>query len=174
MAVLKKHYIDEQVSALFNMEYNTIHKICISISQKMCSYVPKAYQAEDLCQEAEIKVYNSLYKYDNKKSLKAFINKVARNAILDAKRRFNSNGQEFFVTTVDQIQIKADEDNGNFSVLIEKSIDQLPPRQQFVIKNHYFNELDLKEIAEKLCITRQTVSADRNKSLEHLRKILKS
>ncbi|MGM0901899.1 MAG: RNA polymerase sigma factor [Bacillota bacterium] len=121
------------------------------------------YDAQDLVQEAFIKVYNQLEKYDGKGAFSSWLYRVAINHCMDEfrKKRYKMK----------QVEIREDQiTNPNHPEVVfmkkeknrqlEKLIRTLPEDERMIILLRYVNELSYIEIGELVGLP---VSSVRNK-----------
>ena len=107
--------------------------------------------AQDLVQEAFIKIYNQLGKYDGKGSFSSWMYRVALNHCMDEfrKKRYKMK----------QVELNEDQvGNGNHPEVIflkkerdrqlERLIATLPEDERLIILLRYVNELSYQEISE--------------------------
>jgi len=126
---------------------------------------------EDMMQETFIKVYNAIDSFKFEYSFYSWINRIASNHCIDflRKKRFN-------MISLDQPLGNDDDENylelGDDSYIPEKyilgdertellleAINQLPDNYKEIIRLRHEEELDYKEIADKLDIPLGTVKA---------------
>jgi len=119
--------------------------------------------AEDLVQEAFIKVYHQLGKYDNKGSFASWIYRVAVNHCMDEFRKKRYKTQQLEINEEKAV-------NPNHPEIIflkkekhrqvERLVASLPEDERLVILLRYANELSYTEISE---LTGFPLSSVRNK-----------
>jgi RNA polymerase sigma-70 factor (ECF subfamily) len=141
---------------------------------------------EDLTQEAFIKAFNSLDKFDSQFAFSTWLYKIATNNCIDYLRKKKLN-----TYSIDK-DISSDDDNMQFEipdsnylpdrdiidderkVILEKAIEQLPARYKKVILLRHRDELEYEEIAKKLKLPIGTVKAHIFRGRELLNKYLKN
>lgn len=137
--------------------------------------------AKDLTQDIFVKIWKNLEKYDEGKSLKAWIFTIARNTCYDWLRKkrnltfsqMNNEEVDFDETIVDESPIQDElyiekENVGN----IEKALKVLSEDQVEVVTLHYSEELSFEEISEILGKSINTVKSQNRRALEKMKKFL--
>lgn len=120
-------------------------------------------EAEEVAQDAFIKVYKSLHKFKGDSKFSTWIYKVTYNTCLDRikknKKHLNDVAideyTEHKLETVDNAlegMIKAEK-----SALIKECINKLPSESAYLLTMYYFEELSLEEISDVVGITANTI-----------------
>ena len=120
-------------------------------------------EAEEVAQDAFIKVYKSLHKFKGDSKFSTWIYRVTYNTCLDRlkknKKHFNDVAideyTEHKLETVDNAlehMIKAEKQE-----LIKRCVDKLPSESSYLISLYYFEELSLDEISTIVGIASNTV-----------------
>ncbi|NLY81005.1 MAG: RNA polymerase sigma factor [Lysinibacillus sp.] len=127
--------------------------------------------AEDLLQEAFIKVYEQLGKYDQKGSFKSWIYRVAINYCLDQLRKKNFQTEQIEHTTIGsnlppEVVLLQNEKSRE----IEKMVSTLPEEERMILLLRYANELSYIEISEMLNISLTDVRNKLYRAKKKLRK----
>jgi RNA polymerase sigma-70 factor (ECF subfamily) len=124
----------------------------------------------DLTQESFIKAYKALDKFQYGYSFSAWLYRIASNTCIDflRKKRFNeislnqplANTDDYYLEIEDQSYIPDIEiQNKEKSIVLQQAIEKLPDNYRTIIKLRHEEELDYKEIAERLNIPLGTVKA---------------
>lgn len=127
--------------------------------------------AEDLLQEAFIKVYEQLGKYDQKGSFKSWLYRVAINHCLDQLRK-----KSFQTEEIDDTKLRNHETpevvllQNEKSREIEKMVSILPEDERMILMLRYANELSYDEISEVLSVTITDVRNKLHRAKKKLRK----
>ena len=127
--------------------------------------------AQDLLQEAFIKVYEQLGKYDQKGSFKSWLYRVAINHCLDQFRKKNIQiaqvGEIHLVsdTTPEVVFLKKEK-----SRELERLVNALPEDERLILLLRYANELSYGEISETLCIPLADVRNKLHRAKKKLRR----
>lgn len=126
--------------------------------------------AQDLLQEAFIKVYEQLKKYDQKGSFKSWIYKVAINHCLDQLRkkqiRIGQVEEEQLTnsTTPEVVFLKKEK-----SRELERLLSGLPEDERIILLLRYANELSYEEICNTLSISLADVRNKLHRAKKKLR-----
>lgn len=139
--------------------------------------------AKDLTQDIFVKIWKNLEKYDESKSLKAWVFTIARNTCYDWLRKkknlvfsqMNKEEDDFEDTIVDEAPLQDEvfvekENVGN----VEKALKVLSEDQIEVITLHYSEDLSFEEIAEILGKSINTVKSQNRRGLEKMKKFLEN
>jgi RNA polymerase sigma-70 factor (ECF subfamily) len=145
----------------------------------------KKEDVEDLTQEAFIKAFNSLEKFDKQFSFATWLCKIATNNCIDYLRK-----KKLSTFSIDK-EIESDEDNMQFEIpdsnfipdknildserkkILQNAIQNLPEKYRQVIILRHQEEMDYEEIAEKLDLPLGTIKAHIFRAREMLYKSLK-
>lgn len=140
---------------------------------------------EDLTQEAFIKAFNSLEKFDKQFSFSTWLFKIATNNCIDYLRK-----KKLHTFSIDK-DISNDDDDYQFEIpdneripdknlldkerkkILEDAIESLPVKYKSVILLRHRDEKDYEEIAKKLKLPLGTVKAHIFRGRELLNKYLK-
>src|SRR4030042_2524620 len=133
-------------------------------------YVSNFQDAEDITQEIFIKVWRNLKKFDKDKSFKTWIFSIAKNACIDFLRKKktiplaeleNEIGKnDKFIELMDMVQ------------LLQSASEKLLPKYQTVLSLRYNDNLNFREIAEKLKEQLHTVKSRHRRALAMLKNLL--
>jgi RNA polymerase sigma factor (sigma-70 family) len=140
---------------------------------------------QDLTQEAFIKAFNSLEKFDKQFSFSTWLFKIATNNCIDYLRK-----KKLHTFSIDK-EIGTDDDDYQFEIpdtetipdknildkerkkILEEAIENLPNKYKSVILLRHRDEKDYEEIAKKLKIPLGTVKAHIFRGRELLNKYLR-
>ncbi|MBI5403074.1 MAG: sigma-70 family RNA polymerase sigma factor [Ignavibacteriae bacterium] len=140
---------------------------------------------EDLTQEAFIKAFNSLDKFDKQFSFSTWLFKIATNNCIDYLRKKKLN-----TFSIDK-ELGGEDDDYQFEIpdsdrtpdknlmeserkkILEEAIENLPSKYKSVILLRHRDEKDYEEIAKKLKLPLGTVKAHIFRGRELLNKYLK-
>jgi RNA polymerase sigma factor (sigma-70 family) len=136
-----------------------------------CSRVAQRVDAEDLAQETLLRAFASFPSLKQPDRIGAWLRGIAAHVCNDWHRRHrvavSLSVEHLAQNTVDPIEALA---NADEKELIQRSIQELPPKLQEVVFLFYFEELTYDEIAKWLGVARSTV----NLRLSRAREILRS
>lgn len=138
---------------------NTIshEEIYTTYRDKVFSYIRskinKYQDAEDLCEEVFIKVFQKIDTYDESKSaLGTWIYNIAKNKVIDFYRSNNHQNLEL----LDNYDYIAEEDDSLCEDDIEtltKALNKLPQQLRDIIILKYYEDLPLTEISKRMGIS---------------------
>jgi RNA polymerase sigma-70 factor, ECF subfamily len=143
-----------------------------------------SYEAEDIAQEAFVRVYLNIEKYDEKYKFSTWIYRIATNLAIDRIRKKKADySLDEEVTGTDGLtlysQIPSDDELPDRQVefietkdLIEEQISKLPLKYRTAITLRYLEELSMKEISEIMDLPVATVKTRIHRGREALRKSL--
>ncbi len=136
-------------------------------------YLKSNEEAEEVVQEVFVKIWNIRSSINTELSFKSFLFKITYNYIRELflkKSRENSYKHEILNFTID-FDTRTEEriDYHSLLELVEKLIDQLPPRQKEIILLKRKQGLPVKEIAVLLNISPRTVEKHLAEALRHLK-----
>jgi RNA polymerase sigma-70 factor (ECF subfamily) len=105
------------------------------------------HNAEDIAQEAFLRVYRSAGKFQPKAKFSTWLYKIVVNLCHDQRRRWKFRPEPIAIdppaaavpNPVDLEELKAS---------VHRAVDRLPPRQRTVLVLHRFEELSYREIAQ--------------------------
>jgi RNA polymerase sigma-70 factor (ECF subfamily) len=140
-------------------------------------------EAKDLSQEAFLRAYTHLGKFDGRSAFYTWFYRILVNACLDYKRRKQRTSVEEFNETVenqfepsqaaqklpspDQVVLA-----GQLSRKVDAALEALPPKQRtaFILKNN--QGLSIREIAEMMQTAEGTVKVHLHRAVTALRRSL--
>jgi RNA polymerase sigma-70 factor (ECF subfamily) len=146
----------EGLRMLYNMKYKKIYKIAYG-------YTGIKEDAEDILQETFIRVFNKIdrFEYDGENSLDKWVVRICINLSLDYLRK--KKREKIFLfkkfTGKDKENISPDKkmESDNSIKNIEKALLKLSAKQRIVFSLKYIDELSVKDIAEILNCSPNTV-----------------
>ena len=137
-------------------------------------------QAEDLAQEVFLRVYLHLDHYDSSISFAAWISRITRNLAIDWWRRGRKKSSLSANVSYDEIaEFVTDDHTDNAAdklaynetvTLIHQAIHTLPALQREIVMLHYHENLNNREIADRLEVHPTTVGRQMDKAMQVLRK----
>ncbi len=160
-----------------------LHEYSTSVYNFCARLIGNEEDAKDLTQEIFVKIWKNFEKYDEGKSLKAWVFTIARNTCYDWLRKkknlifsqMNKEGEDFEETIIDenplQDEIYIEKENVG---RVEEALKILSKDQVEVITLHYTEHFSFEEIAELLGKSINTVKSQNRRSLEKMKKFLEN
>jgi RNA polymerase sigma-70 factor, ECF subfamily len=174
---LVKNYLDGDEKALellFGYYLKPIYNFLFRL-------VGNTKDAEDLSQEAFMKAWSNLKRFDGQKVFKAWIYKIARNTAIDFLRKKKSlnfsdltgDEESILVDLADDKQLP-DERMMEMDLKseIREALNELPLDYRTVMLLYYNGQLNFREIGEVMGESINTVKSRHRRALGMLRKIL--
>ncbi len=144
---------------------------------KITSFIMKmnvnGEDAKDLAQDVFIKVYNNLYKYDDRWQFSTWIFKIAINTLRDSKKRKQIKSEELDDYSLESKTFLPEEQLENLyqKELLRKMLKSLDEDVKAMIILRFYNELSFKEIGE---IFRKSPDSIKMKVLRARKKLCKT
>jgi len=158
-------------------------------------YVGNSGDAEDITQDIFIKVWRNLKRFDKKKKFKTWVFSIAKNTSIDWLRKSRSasggkkaipfsnffaqggsafGGENPFIRTLIDPAPLPDELSERRSVaqILQSAIEKLLPKYRLVLSLRYSDNLNFREIAERLKEPLDTVKSRHRRALIILKKLL--
>ncbi len=137
-------------------------------------YAKDVEEAEDVMQDAFIKIFNKIPVYEEKGSLEGWVRRIVVNTALDSYRKNKKHQQDVNADTVDYLletknHIIAELSAQDLLVII----NNLPEGYRIVFNLFAIEGYSHKEIAERLGITESTSKSQYSRAKKLLRDILK-
>jgi RNA polymerase sigma factor (sigma-70 family) len=144
------------------------YKLILNLIRKM---IKEEDDVEDLAQESFIKAYRALSSFQFGFSFSAWLYRIASNTCIDflRKKRFPTislsqtvagNDEEYEIEIGDQTYVPdLNVMNEERRIALYKAIDSLPENYRIIIKLRHEDELDYKDISERLDMPLGTVKA---------------
>jgi len=128
-------------------------------------------EAEDLVQQAFVKVWEYRAKLQVAWSLKAYLYKSVHNACLNRlrSRTVQSKYLDFTAQQPDAMQTMPDDTAPELQERFLRALDALPPQCRHIFELSRFEALKYREIADQLGISIKTVETQMGKALRVLR-----
>ncbi len=110
--------------------------------------------ANDVIQNAFIKIYRNIQKFENKSKLYTWLYRIATNEALTylKKQKRNSSSSIDDDALALENNLKADSyfDGDALAIRLQKAIATLPEKQRIVFNMRYYDEMSYKDISEVL------------------------
>jgi RNA polymerase sigma-70 factor (family 1) len=137
-------------------------------------YVERRDLAEDIVSNAFIKLYDCRTTIKDADHIYAFLYVAARNEAVDYQRdlrrqRAARNEHTQLADREYHDSREAELEREEWMVKILQAIELLPAARRTIFRMHYFEELSIREIANRLNLTETTVRNQRNRALIFLR-----
>jgi RNA polymerase sigma-70 factor (ECF subfamily) len=137
-------------------------------------YMREHALADDVVQDTWIKVHKNLSKFRGDSGFKSWLFQITRNTALNIIRRnkkFKSSDPEEENVGEEHLGFK-DLEGDQSKEILQKAIEQLPPKQKLALELRVFEELSFKEIASVMDCPFDTAKANYRHALMKLKKIL--
>lgn len=157
---------------------NMLEPLIISSIKKYCP-LPKEY--EDLHSDCVLVILWCLENFDGKRSFLKYVKSYLRYYLLDTFKYLKNEPQRDSVNEQGEDLLNYIEDDFNLEESLIKKTDQkilneainsLAKRQREIIILYYYKDMSLKNISQKLKISKWTVVAAKKQALDKLKKKL--
>jgi RNA polymerase sigma-70 factor (ECF subfamily) len=149
----------------------------------LARYLGSPSDAEDIAQEAFVKAWQNLKKFDPEKKFRTWLFSIARNAAVDHLRKRKSiaftdfdleDGGNAIVDTLEDEADLPDEwlARKETAEMMRRALDQLAPPYREVVTMYHDGELNFREIGEALGEPLDTVKSRYRRALSQLKKVL--
>lgn len=131
---------------------------------RLCAmYLRDTALAEDAAQETFLRAYRALDRFRGDSSPKTWLTRIAINVCKDMSHK--RSRQPLSLEKLPEIS----SESPAYDDSVISEVMQLPPKYRAVILLRYYQELDVKDIAKVLGITRSSASVRLNRAREMLR-----
>ena len=132
--------------------------------------------ALDLVQDTFMKTWGYLSEGKEIDNIKAFLYKVAKNLIIDYRRKKKSYSLDAITET--GIEFSEGDESEDATKKFDKEfvlsqLEKLDPDSQEILTMRYINEMSIKEIAEATDLTPNNVSVKIHRSIGKMKQVLK-
>ena len=127
--------------------------------------------AEDLAQQALVKVFRNWTKVAASDSPDAYVRRILTNTYLSARRPLRLQ-RELITDRVPEGAVEPGTAAPEQRLLLWPHVRALPPRQRAVVVLRYYEDLSEQQIADALGCTTGTVKSTSHKALARLRAVL--
>jgi len=160
----------------FTVLVNRYKDLVFSLALKM---LKNREEAEEISQDAFIKVYKSLHKFKGDSKFSTWIYKVVYNSCLDRLKQYKKNYALVPIDEFNENQVKT-LDNA-FDALVSQDrknaiqacLNKLPSEDSFLLTLYYFEERSLEEVSKIVGLTANNVKVKLFRSRKKLATILK-
>ncbi|WP_166670791.1 RNA polymerase sigma-70 factor [Olivibacter sp. XZL3] len=147
------------------------------LKQDVYAYAYRFFRSSELAQEAVQDVFMQVWKYreniDPEQNLKAYVYRIARNSIYNKLKQIAHQGR--YASHVFYSQAASHNDLEDWihckelREIYEEAINKLPTQRQLIFKLSRIEFLSHEEIADQLCISKNTVKDQIVKSLKFIK-----
>lgn len=138
-------------------------------------YLTNQTAAEDVVQEAFIKVWESRDSIKEDENFKGFLFIITRNLIFNQHRK-NVNEDFYRTTVIDAIEesytMEEEIEARDLGVYIDQLIEEMPPRRREIFNLSRKEHKSYKEIATLLQISEKTVENQISEALKYLKRTI--
>jgi RNA polymerase sigma-70 factor (ECF subfamily) len=173
------------VDAVLNGDAGAFERL-VRLYQKLCWHVvyrmvKHPQDAQDLCQEAFLRVYRYLHQYRNESALKSWVAQVAysvakrhleRKRIPLAEPSAEADAESPLDRVSDDFDLEAACIEGQAASQLHEAIDCLPPLQRTVLTLYHLEEMPIAEIASITGLAEGTIKSHLFRSRKQLRDTL--
>lgn len=139
--------------------------------------------AEDVVQEAFVKAWKHIRRFNVGKSFRTWLFTIAKNTAVDSARRRrevpfaffrNDEGRNVLEETVTTNDDSLGEalDRADTAAIVWSALDQLPESQRMILVMHYREDFSLLEIAEIFGVSYNTVKSRHTRGIQYLKKAI--
>jgi RNA polymerase sigma factor (sigma-70 family) len=128
-------------------------------------------KAEDITQQAFIKAYIHLEKYDQVHAFSTWLYKIATNEALEELRRKKALPLDDTMTQM-IIDGRPLPERTNIYAELHEAVDRLPDKQRAVVTLHYFEGKRYEEIAKELGSSIGSIKSWMNRAKKQLKELL--
>ena len=157
---------------------NMLEPLIISSIKKYCP-LPKEY--EDLHSDCVLVILWCLENFDGKRSFLKYVKSYLKYYLLDTFKYLKNEPQRDSVNNLGEDLLNYIEDDFNLEEslikktdeqILNEAINSLAKRQREIIILYYYKDMSLKNISQKLKISKWTVVAAKKQALDKLKKKL--
>lgn len=152
-------------TSIFNLYFQTLYQYSVS-------FLKSEHDAEDVVQEVFIRLWLNRENITAENSLKSFLLTATRNLLITRfNQRLNAPAFEDYLGYCNSLGREDDSrlEYEEFMTRLDRCISELPPHQQKVVRMSKIEQLDNKEIADRLGINEQSVKNSLSLGLKHVR-----
>lgn len=131
--------------------------------------------AEDMAQEAFLRVYKSLTGYKAEASFKTWVLRICKNVCLDEMRKRSVRvvaGEEVPEVVADSTDVQGEVVDNERREMLKNAINSLEERAKMLIVMRDINGLSYKEISQTTGLEQGTVKSALNRARKKLREII--
>lgn len=129
----------------------------IGLLRHICIMTQDSDMAQDICQDAFVRAYLNINKYDAKYSFSTWLYGIAVNRALDYLRKKRS----ICLDSIPEIKVESNLEEKlvlkDTAELVRRAVAKLPLKYQMVVSLYYWRQFQYQEIAEILNVPMNTV-----------------
>jgi len=168
---------DLLIAGIKRDDYACYNQLFMRYYSRLCAFVFNLTQnysaSEDVVQELFIRLWIQRGKLEITENISGYLYKASKNAALNYLRAEKSRQKSIQNMPVQEWQIDEDQiEQIEFSVALNKCIEQLPDRSRDVFMKSRFDGLRQQEISDQLGISVKTIKNQIWKSLQFLKACL--
>jgi RNA polymerase sigma factor (sigma-70 family) len=174
-----QHYINQILegnSNAFAVLVNQYKDLVFTLAYKM---LKNREEAEEVSQDAFVKVFNSLHKFKGESKFSTWIYKITYNTCLDRLKKSKKENNVVYTEDFTEHQVKAIEnilesiDEKERNQKIQECLLLLPSEEAFLLTLYYFDDQSIEEIAKVIDCNANNVKIKLFRSRKKLASILK-
>ncbi|MCM8542535.1 MAG: RNA polymerase sigma factor [Lentisphaeraceae bacterium] len=169
---------EELITAYKDGDTEAFTELVKRYKNRLFTFLGGKNDAKDLVQETFKKVFNNLSKFNEKRSFKAWVFKIAKNCSIDEGRKAGSR-----FNLLESCELPEIEDETSFcpsaslrkaerKQIILEAVNALPEKQRQVLSLSYFEGETYPEIAKKLDCSVSSVKTHMSRAVQKLAQIL--
>lgn len=137
------------------------------------NHVNSITDAEDLCEDVFVKIFEKIDTYDEKKArLSTWIYSITSNTVIDFYRTSHIHSEIPEDLSDEKSSIEEDYLNQENLEVLAKALRELPQEQMDIIVLRYYKGLTLQEVAEKMSLSYGITKLRHREALGTLQKLL--
>lgn len=142
--------------------------------QRISAYTPE--EAEDLLQEAFIKIWKNLNAYQPSLKLSSWLYRIVHNHVISTWRKQHGQDMTYTLTWDDRLpedlaeDLEYDDADEDRMSRLRRAVQALPDKYQEVVTLKYFEEMNYEEISDVLKIPEGTVATRLNRARQMMAK----
>lgn len=178
---------DELISRFQNGDTTAFNTLVLKYQNRIAKliyrHIHDAETTKDLCQEVFLKAYLSLPKFKGESAFYSWLYRIATNSCIDYIRQQNRrktvgfddlpDGPEEYLLVSKLPSPSHMIEMEELGDIIDKAVNQLPPKQQRVFRLRYEKKLQIKEVAVLIKRSEGTVKTHLHHAHRRLRELLR-
>ncbi len=169
-----KNEIDKKIEKIFMESYDDFSD---AIFRYAVFQTSNREVALDIAQDTFIKTWQYLQKGEEVDNIKAFLYRVAKNLIIDYRRKKKSSSLDEIMESGIDFQtdenIEEEKQNEFETKEVLQTIDKIDEKYREILIMRYVEEMSIKEISDTTGMTQNHVSVMIHRGIDKLKKLLK-